>query len=163
AYVQRAADVQSIADPLRRQLAMITGESGAAEARIRRFNQSIREQIDLLKSVQTMSKGEFTNAMERIRKHHEELRQFEQASIQQVTEIQNIVRGNMQQVENLMDDKFTMLRILDERLKKSGDAVASQTENVRVNVSGLLEEVEGHVQHVADALDRSLRDGKKLF
>ena len=52
AYLQRAADIQTIADPLRRQLTLITGESGAADARIRRFNQALREQIELLRSAQ---------------------------------------------------------------------------------------------------------------
>jgi hypothetical protein len=162
AYLQRAADVTAIADPLRRQLAMITGESGAAEARIRRFNQGIREQIELLKNAQTMSKGDFASIMDRVLTHREDLEQFEQSSIQQVKDIQDIVRRNMQQIETLMDDKFTMLRILDDRLVQTGDTVARQTEIVRGNVSGLLDQVDDRVQQVTDALERSLRDGKKL-
>ena len=162
AYLQRAADVLSIADPLRRQLAMITGESGAAEARIRRFNQGIREQIDLMKNAQTMTKGDFAAIMESVRSHREELEEFEQSSIQQVKDIQDIVRRNMQQIENLMDDKFTMLRILDDRLVQSGDTVARQTEAVKGYVTGLLDEVDGRVGDVAQALEKSLRDSKKL-
>ena len=42
AYLQRGADIQTIAEPLRRQLLLITGESGAAEARIRRFDGAYR-------------------------------------------------------------------------------------------------------------------------
>ena len=162
AYVQRAADVTSIAEPLRRQLAMITGESGAAEARIRRFNQGIREQIELLKTAQTMSKGDFATIMDRVRKHRDELEHFEQSSISQVKEIQDIVRRNMHQIETLMDDKFTMLRILDDRLVQTGDTVARQTEAVRGHVVSLLEEVDERAAQVADALERSMRDSKKL-
>lgn len=162
AYVQRAADVSSIAEPLRRQLAMITGESGAAEVRIRRFNQGIREQIELLKSAQTMSKGDFIAIMDRVRKHRDELEHFEQSSITQVRDIQEIVRRNMQQIETLMDDKFTMLRILDDRLVQTGDAVARQTESVRNHVVELLEEVDQRASLVTESLERSLRDSKKL-
>ncbi len=162
AYVQRATDIQSIASPLSRQLAMITGESGAAEARIRRFNQGIREQIELLKSAQGMSKQDFGAIMDRIRKHRDELETFEQSSVQQVREIQEIVRRNMHQIETLMDDKFTMLRILDDRLVQSGDTVARQTESVRGHVVSLLNEVDERAAQVADALERSLRDSKRL-
>lgn len=162
AYVQRATDIAVIAEPLRRQLNMITGESGAAEVRIRRFNQAVREQIELLKNTQAMTKGDFTAIMDRIRKHRGELEDFEQASIGQVKEIQDIVRRNMQQIETLMDDKFTMLRILDDRLLQSSDTVARQTETVRGHVVAMLDEVNERAGAVTDALDRSLRDGKKL-
>ena len=162
AYIQRAADVSSIAEPLHRQLSMIVGESGAAEGRIRRFNQAIREQVELLRNAQTMSKGDFAAVIERLRHHHEGLEQFEQNTVAQVKEIQDIVRRNMQQIENLMDDKFTMLRILDDRLVQSGDTVARQTEAVRNHVSSILEEVETRAGQVVDALERSMKDSKKL-
>ena len=162
AYAQRASDIQAIAEPLRRQLSMITGESGVAETRIRRFNQGIREQIELLKSAQNLTKGDFTSIIERVRKHRDELEQFESTSSEQVREIQDVVRRNMQQIENLMDDKFTMLRILDDRLVQSGDTVARQTEAVRGHVSSLLSEVDERAQMIAEALERSMRDGKKL-
>ena len=113
AYMQRAADVQSIAEPLRRQLVMITGESGAAEARIRRFNLAIKEQLDLLRSAQSMSQQDFAAIMDRVRQHKSELERFEHTSVHQVKEIQEIIRRNMAQVEHLMDDKFTMMRVLD--------------------------------------------------
>src|SRR5262249_40393572 len=151
-----------IAEPLRRQLAMITGESGAADARVRRFNQGVREQIELLKTAQNVSREDFSALMERVMKHRDELDQFEQVSIQQVKEIQEITRRNMQQVENMMDDKFTMMRILDERLMQSSDTVARQAETVRGHVAGLLDEVDGRTQQVVDALERSLRDSKRL-
>ncbi len=162
AYLQRAADVQSIAEPLRRQLSLITGESGAAEARIRRFNQAIREQIDLLKNAQGMTMGDLSAMMDRVRQHRDELERFEHSSILQVKEIQEIVRRNMQQVEQLMDDKFTMLRVLDGKLVQNGDAVARQTESVRDQISELLQEIEGHSNVVAETLNRSVQDSKKL-
>ena len=37
-------------------------------------------------------------------------------SIHQVKEIQTIVRENMSHIEQMMEDKFTMMRVLDERL-----------------------------------------------
>ena len=162
AYLQRAADIKAVADPLRRQLSIITGESGAAEARIRRFNQAIREQIDLLKNAQGMTEGDLNAVMERVRQHRDELERFENTSIHQVKEIQEIVRRNMQQVEQLMDDKFTMLRVLDGKLVQNGDAVARQTEAVRDQVAGLLQEIESHGAQVTDALERATKDSRAL-
>jgi hypothetical protein len=162
AYLQRAADIQSVAEPLRRQLSLITGESGMAEARIRRFNQAIREQIDLLKNAQGMTQGDLTNIMDRVRQHRDELEQFENASIQQVKEVQEIVRRNMQQVEQLMDDKFTMLRVLDGKLLQNGDAVARQTEAVRDQIADLLGEIESQTGGVSEALSRAMQDSKKI-
>ncbi len=162
AYLQRAADIQSIAEPLRRQLSMITGESGAAEVRIRRFNQAIREQLETLRSAQTMTHDDLVGIMDRVRQHRNELERFEHDSIHQVKEIQEIVRRNMQQVEQLMDDKFTMLRVLDDKLIQSGDGVSRQTEAVRDQITNLLSEIESNSQHVAMSVERAMRDSKKL-
>jgi hypothetical protein len=162
AYLQRATDIQTITDPLRRQLVLITGESGAAEARIRRFNQAIKEQLDLLRSAQSMSRQDLATIMDRVSQHRNELERFEHASINQVKEIQEIIRRNMQQVEHLMDDKFTMLRVLDDKLVQSGDSVARQTESVRDQVVKLLEEIESNSNQMASALDRAMQDSRKL-
>ncbi|MFY9288333.1 MAG: hypothetical protein WAO98_07500 [Alphaproteobacteria bacterium] len=160
--MQRATDIQSIAEPLRRQLSLITGESGAAEARIRRFNSAIKEQLDLMRNAQSMSQQDLAAVMDRIRQHKSELERFEHASIHQVKEIQEIIRRNMQQVEHLMDDKFTMMRVLDDKLVQSGDSVARQTEAVRDQIAKLLEEVEGNSEQLSAALERSLQDSRKL-
>jgi len=162
AYLQRAADIQTIADPLRRQLTLITGESGAADARIRRFNQAIREQIELLRSAQTISQDDLEAVMDRVRQHRSDLERFENVSSQQVKEIQDVVRRSMFQLEQMMDDKFTMLRVLDGKLQKNGDGVARQVESVGEHVARLLEEIEHTSSQVADALERAQRDSQKL-
>jgi SMC interacting uncharacterized protein involved in chromosome segregation len=162
AYLQRAADVQSVAEPLRRQLMMITGESGAAEVRIRRFNQAIREQLDLLKSTQTLNRDDLVQILERVKLHKNELEQFESNSVHHVKEIQDVIRRSMQYIEKLMDDKFTMLRVLDGKLVQSGDNVARQTESVREQLGILLEDIEANTNSVSLAIEKALKDGKKL-
>jgi hypothetical protein len=162
AYLQRAADIQTIADPLRRQLTLITGESGAADARIRRFNQAIREQIELLRSAQTVSQDDLEAVMDRVRQHRADLERFESASTHQVKEIQDVVRRSMFQLEQMMDDKFTMLRVLDGKLQQNGDGVARQVESVGENVARLLEEIEHTGAQVAESLERAQRDSQKL-
>jgi len=162
AYLQRAADIQSVTEPLRRQLMMITGESGAAEVRIRRFNQAIRDQLDLLKSTQNFSHSDLMALIDRVRQHKNDLEQFEQQSVYQVKEMQEVVRRSMQHLEQLFEDKFTMLRILDSKLVQSGDEVSRQTESVRDQVSALLQEIEANAHLVSLSLERASRDGKKL-
>jgi len=162
AYLQRAADIQTIAEPLRRQLTLITGESGAAETRIRRFNHAIKEQIDLLRTTQSMSTEDLTAIMNRVRQHKNELEKFEHSSITQVKEIQEIIRRNMQQVEHMMDDKFTMMRVLDDKLVKSGDTVARQTESVRDQIAKMLEEIAENTQQVGQSVEQAMVNSKKL-
>ena len=162
AYLQRAADIQTIADPLRRQLTLITGESGAADARIRRFNQAIREQIDLLRSAQSISQDDLEAVMDRVHQHRADLERFESVSTQQVKEIQDVVRRSMFQIEQMMDDKFTMLRVLDGKLQQNGDGVARQVESVGEQITKMLEEIEQTGGQIADALDRAQRDSQRL-
>ncbi|MFA4994166.1 MAG: hypothetical protein WC521_02550 [Bdellovibrionales bacterium] len=162
AYLQRATDIQTITDPLRRQLTLITGESGAADARIRRFNQAIREQIELLRSAQNVSQEDMEAVMDRVQQHRADLERFENVSTQQVKEIQDVVRRSMFQIEQMMDDKFTMLRVLDGKLQQNGEGFARQVETVGGQVAQMLEDVEKTSTQIADALDRAQRDSQKL-
>jgi len=162
AYLQRAADIQSVTDPLRRQLTLITGESGAADARIRRFNQAIREQIDLLRGAQSVSQEDMEAIMERVQQHRADLERFENVSGQQVKEIQDVVRRSMFQIEQMMDDKFTMLRVLDVKLQQNSEGVAGRVENMGQQVTSLLSGVESSCDKIADALERAQRDSQKL-
>ncbi len=162
AYLQRAADVQSVTEPLRRQLAMIIGESGAAEVRIRRFNQAVREQLELLRSTKDVNQGDLTAVLERVRAHREELDQFEQHSLRYVKEIQDVIRRSMQHIEQVMEDKFTMLRVLDGKLAQSGDTVSQQSEYVHDQISSLLHEIETNAQMVSSSLERAMQDSRKL-
>lgn len=162
AYLQRAADVQSVTEPLRRQLAMITGESGAAELRIRRFNHAIKEQLELLRSTKNIGDNELMEIIERINAHKADLEQFEQNSIYQVKEIQDVIRRSMQHIDQLMEDKFTMLRVLDSKLVQSGEDVARQTDGVRNQIAGLLEEIQGHASLVASSIEQAMSDSRKL-
>ena len=68
----------------------------------------------------------------------------------------------MFQIEQMMDDKFTMLRVLDGKLQQNGDGVARQVEGVGEQVAKMLEEIEQVGAQVADALERAQRDSKKL-
>ena len=162
AYLQRAADIQTIADPLRRQLTLITGESGAADARIRRFNQAIREQIDLLRNAQTLSRDDMEAIMDRVRQHRSDLERLESASGQQIKEIQDVIRRSMFQIEQMMDDKFTMLRVLEGKLQQNSDGVARQVESVGEQVGKMLEEIVVASSSMAETLDRASRDSQKL-
>ncbi|NCC03071.1 MAG: hypothetical protein EOM37_03340 [Proteobacteria bacterium] len=162
AYLQRAADVQSVTEPLRRQLAMITGESGAAEVRIRRFNHAIKEQLELLRSTKTIGDDEIMAIMERINGHKSELEGFEQHSLDQVRDIQDVIHRSMSHIEQLMEDKFAMMRILDNKLVQSGDSVARQAESMKEVMTSLLQEVETNAVHVASAVERAMQDSKKL-
>lgn len=162
AYLQRATDIESITDPLRRQLTLITGESGAADARIRRFNQAIREQIDLLRGAQSLSLEDMEAIMDRVQQHRAELERFENVSTQQIKEIQDVVRRSMFQVEQMMDDKFTMLRVLDGKLQQNGEGLVGRVEGVGERVSRILSGVEQSCELIADALDRAQRDSQKL-
>ena len=162
AYLQRAADVQSVAEPLRRQLLMITGESGLAEQRIRRFNMAIREQLELLRDTRNVHQDDLNAIIDRMREHKSELDQFEQNSLLQVKEIQDVVSRSMQHIDQVMEDKFTMLRILDGKLSQSGATVAQQADMLREQLSTLLQEIESNSNLITISLERATQDSKKL-
>jgi hypothetical protein len=162
AYMQRASDIQSITDPLRRQLTLITGESGAADARIRRFNQAIREQIDLLRSAQSVSQEDMESTIGRVQQHRADLEHLETVSSQQLKEIQDVVRRSMFQVEQMMDDKFTMLRVLDGKLTQNGESLVGRVENIGDSVSRILSTVEQSSTQISEVLDQAQRDSQKL-
>ncbi len=162
AYLQRATDIHTITDPLRRQLTLITGESGAADARIRRFNEAIREQVDLLRDVQNLSQEDLEAIVERMQHHRADLEQFENTSSQHIKNIQDVIRQSMFQIEQLMDDKFTMLRVLDGKLQQNGDALANKIEGIGGQVATVLSSVEQSAGQIASALDRAQHDSQKL-
>lgn len=162
AYMQRASDVQAMIDPLRRQLLMITGESGIAEQRIRRFNVAIKEQLELLRSTKASSQDDLMAIVERVNQHKRDLEQFESNSLNQVKEIQEVVRRSMQYIEQQMEDKFTMLRILDGKLAQNSEGLSHQTDKMREQLSGLLQEIEANSNLISISLERALRDSKKL-
>jgi len=162
AYLQRAADVQSVTEPLRRQLAMITGESGAAEVRIRRFNQAIKEQLDLLRSTKNLDDSELMALLQRLGEHKTDLEAFEQNSLYHVQEIQDVIHRSMQHIDQLMEDKFAMLRILDGKLVQSGEDMNRQTQTMREQITLLLQDIESNALLVASAVERSMQDSRKL-
>ncbi len=162
AYMQRASDIRSITDPLRRQLTLITGESGAADARIRRFNQAIREQIDLLHNAQTVNQEDMEATMGRVEQHRAELQHFESISSQQVKEIQDVVRRSMFQIEQMMDDKFTMLRVLDGKLQQNGDGLVGRVEAIGETVARILSSMEQSSTQVSGVLEQAQRDSQKI-
>jgi len=162
AYMQRASDIQAITDPLKRQLTMITGESGAAHARINRFNEAVREQIALLKNAQTMSRDEFESIIRRIQEYREEFGKFEDMGSQQLQEIQEVVHRSMYQIEKMMDDKFSMLRVIDGRLTQNSENVADRVAIVGEQVSKMLDGVERASAKIADTFDRVQTDNERL-
>ncbi|MDD3030206.1 MAG: hypothetical protein PHS57_08035 [Alphaproteobacteria bacterium] len=162
AYLQRAADVQSVAGPLRRQLMLITGESGTADARIRRFNQAIKEQVELLKTAQNVSQEDWDAVIDRVQQHRADLERFESVSGQQLKEIQDVVRRSMFQIEQMMDDKFTMLRVLDGKLKENGEGMAQRIGGASERIATILGNVEESCNRVAGALEHAQQNSQKL-
>jgi hypothetical protein len=162
AYLQRASDIQSVTAPLAAQLAAINGETGQADTRIRRFNQAIKEQLELLKSTRTLSQQDLQTMMERVRQHKNDLDSLARRSVEQVGEIQAMVRASTQHIEQVMEDKFTMLRVLENKMTQSGDGVARQVEGVRDQISSMLENIHAEGEHIADALQRAERDTRKM-
>ncbi len=69
----------------------------------------------------------------------------------------------MQHIEQLMEDKFTMLpRILDNKLVQSGDDVSRQTEAVRDQIASLLQEIEANTHLVGASLEKAMLNTRKI-
>ncbi len=162
AYLQRAADVQSVAEPLRRQLLMITGESGIAEQRLRRFNQAVREQLDLLRHAQALSHEDLAAVMEGVRRAQEDMQHFEQRSAQQTEAMQAIVRKSIHHLEQMMEDKFVLMRVLDGKLTQTGEEAFQQAAAMRQQIGDLLDAMTATASGVREAVDHARHDSQKL-
>ena len=111
AYLQRASDVQVVADPLRQQLNLILSEQGVAEGRIARFNNVLREQITLLRESGTAGEYEISRLLQRLEEEKVAIKKLSKHSAGHVEQAEKIMQA-AEQFERLMASNLRESRSL---------------------------------------------------
>ncbi len=104
AYLQRASDIKAMTEPLRRQLQMIVGTGTAAEGRVRRFNEALEKQLELLRQSGDGSYDVLQNAIQVLQEEEKAIHALAERSGKEIGRVAGIVRDNSEVLEDLLHD-----------------------------------------------------------
>jgi hypothetical protein len=104
AYLQRANDIRSITEPLRRQLQMVLGTGSAAENRVRRFNDALEKQLDLLRQAGDSSYDVLQSALQVLQEEEQAIHVLAERSSKDVARVAGVVRDNSAILEDILQD-----------------------------------------------------------
>lgn len=119
AYLQRASDIKTITEPLRRQLQMIVGTGAQAENRVRRFNDSLEKQLELLRQAGDGSYEVLQSAIQVLQEEEKAINSLAERSGKEIQRIAGIVRDNSEVLEDLLHDNRERFNDLSGRISGS--------------------------------------------
>src|SRR5262249_2721869 len=104
AYFQRARDVRAVAEPLRRQLQMVMGTGINAEARVKRFNEALERQLELMRQAGDGSYDVLQNAIQVLQDEERAIGSLADRSGREIQRIAGLVRDNSEILESLLHE-----------------------------------------------------------
>ncbi len=175
AYAKRAYDVEFATEPLLKQLALITGQGGVAENRIRRFNEALAEQLSLLKQTSEVTNRAAEEALATLRLERDEMGQAQSSFTTDINILLNTMRGQTSQLETLVQSGQSQLSLIAQKAQDINNLVGTQTDSTEARLTDLLAAISGtlgdvgrmaddrinHLEEVTDRLadrERGLRD-----
>ncbi len=161
AYLQRASDVQVVADPLRQQLNLILSEQGVAEGRIARFNNVLREQITLLRESGTAGEYEISRLLQRLEEEKVAIKKLSKHSVGHVEQAEKIMQA-AEQFERLMASNLREVQEVESRLQKHHSGIESSTQDARDLLATLSDEIVAGSKALAQNLAAAKSDGMEL-
>ncbi|MBI1273882.1 MAG: hypothetical protein GC131_07345 [Alphaproteobacteria bacterium] len=161
AYLQRAADVQTATEPLRRQLGMILNEQGSAEARIKRFNLAVRQQLILLKNASKLGQTEIGALLEKLQTEKSDIVDLLERSKGNVGRAGEVVAA-AKDFDRLIEERLENLRALDGSLTQTGDALGRNTASVREQLEQLLSDIDTQSTQITKAITSANENGAQL-
>ncbi|MGE3769389.1 MAG: hypothetical protein AB7G06_00360 [Bdellovibrionales bacterium] len=165
AYMKRAYDVEAATEPLLKQLALITGQGGVAENRIRRFNDALAEQLNLLRQTSETTNRVAEDALATMRLERDELSQTQNHFTTDINILLNTMRGQTQQLSTLVETGQSQLSMIVQKTQDISETVNSQTDTTEARLTDLLAAISGtldevgrmadeRIEHVEDVTDR---------
>lgn len=161
AYLQRASDVQSLTEPLRRTLSQILNEQGAAEGRIRRFNAAIKQQLELIRQATSFGQNDFQAMMDRLVQEKNELVQIVTQSQDNVSTAMGILQQT-QEFDRRVSERLESLRLVERKFNNTGENVTKISEHVRQQLEGVLGELSGYTTQIEQATQRAASASAQL-
>ncbi|MEQ1651149.1 MAG: hypothetical protein ABL897_01530, partial [Hyphomicrobium sp.] len=161
AYLQRASDLQVVANPLRQQLNMILSEQGIAENRVMRFNNALREQVELLRESGQAGEHEIARLLQRLEDEKSAIKKLTKHSTGHVEQAEKIMQA-AEQFERLMASNLREVQEVEARLQKHHSGIEASTQDARELLAVLADEIVAGSKHLAQNLAAAKSDGIEL-
>jgi hypothetical protein len=162
-YLQRASDVRAVIEPLQRQLYAITGSNGQAEARIRRFNETLQQQLTLLRQLGENGQRTADSAMVAVRRESQELAALSSRSTADIQRAAAFMRDSALALETALNGGNDRIERLENRLRDVTSTVESRGQDTSARLERLLAAVEDASDRLnkafASRLDECMRLG----
>lgn len=161
AYLQRASDVQVMTEPLRKQLNLIIGENNIAEARIKRFNAAIREQLDLLRQGSTIGEEEMVKLLRQLSWEREEVKKIAMHRMAQLHEAGKITHA-AEMFDAMLANKLQLVQEIEEKLRHGNGILSKNTDALRTVLGDVLNEIKDGQKSLANSLTAVKSDSQEL-
>jgi hypothetical protein len=161
AYLQRASDVQVMTEPLRKQLNLIIGENNVAEARIKRFNAAIREQLDLLRQGSTIGEEEMVKLLRQLSWEREEVKKIAMHRMAQLHEAGKITHA-AEMFDTMLANKLQLVQEIEEKLRHGNGILSKNTDALRTVLGDVLNEIKDGQKSLANSLTAVKSDSQEL-
>lgn len=161
AYLQRASDVQVVTEPLRKQLNLIIGENNVAEARIKRFNAAIREQLDLLRQGSVIGEEEMVKLLRQLSWEREEVKKIAMHRMAQLHEAGKITHA-AEMFDAMLANKLQLVQEIEEKLRHGNGILSKNTDALRTVLGDVLNEIKEGQKSLANSLTAVKSDSQEL-
>lgn len=156
AYLQRASDIKTITEPLRRQLQMIVGTGAQAENRVRRFNDSLEKQLELLRQAGDGSYEVLQSAIQVLQEEEKAINSLAERSGKEIQRIAGIVRDNSEVLEDLLHDNRERFNDLSGRISGSISTLDQKAGQASDRMGDLIERLNMLIDQFKTVADEKL-------
>lgn len=158
AYIKRAYDIESAIEPLMRQLSLVTGQSGIAEGRIRRFNDALSEQVSLLKETSVVSSQSAEQALGLLERERAELEESQTTFSTRITALVETMRGQTGALDQLLQSGQQHLVTAAARTGELTEALAGETTQAEARMAEIVTAISNTLDEVERVTGDRLND-----
>ncbi|HVY13266.1 MAG TPA: hypothetical protein VHB73_06865, partial [Alphaproteobacteria bacterium] len=156
AYLQRATDIRTITEPLRRQLQMVLGTGAQAENRVRRFNDALERQLELLRQAGDGSYEVLQGAVQVLQEEEQAIHALTERSSKEVSRVAGIVRDNSAVLEDLLDGNRQRFDDLSGRIASHVATLDDRAQQAASTLGDMVSRMEGLISDFLDVSEKKL-------
>ncbi len=156
AYLQRASDIRAITEPLRRQLQMVLGTGAQAENRVRRFNDALERQLELLRQAGDGSYDVLQGALQVLQEEGQAIQNLADRSGKEVARLSGVVRDDSGVLEELLRGNGEHFNALATKIAAHIATLDDRADAATQRLSGLVDRLHGLIGEFLVTADRKL-------
>jgi chromosome segregation ATPase len=156
AYLQRASDVKAITEPLRRQLQMVLGTGFHAESRVRRFNEALERQLELMRQAGDGSYDVLHNAIQILQEEERAIGSLAERSGKEIQRVAVLVRDNSEVLEDLLHDNRERFNDLSGRIAGHIATLDERTDAAANRLGDMIGRLHGFIDEFKQTADKKL-------